>query len=763
MTRRTVTSFVPGRHRCLVPVGLVVVVYFAAGTLWVVGIGPVADLVTRLTSIAGWVVELGLGLLFVAITTLVLSLSMRGWAQRLDTAHERTDAAEARTDEADARTDEAEVRTDAAEARTDDTTRQLVASEDRNRLQATALSGTATAVVVTDRDGTIEWVNAAFETLTGYPASVAVGATPRLLKSGVHDEGFYRELWETILAGRVWRGEMVNRRSDGELYTVSQNIAPVVASDGEVQNFVSTLEDITERVRAASALEASRLRMQSLVDHALDAIVLADDEGRYIELNPAFCALTGYSRDELLGMGPADLAAPDQQPAAVADRFEEFVHAGAESGTLTLRHKDGRVLETEYRAVANIQPGVHLSVLRDVTERNLMVRALTAAESEFRELADNAADIVAKLRIDGDGRMQVAYVNPAATTILGYPQEDLYGNPDLLLELFPRHSDDLDDAVELLPTPAEPTRLVTIQVQRADGRQVWLEIHSALTDPATAPVTVQLVARDVTARSEMMQALEQALEDQLEAAEQLRALDAMKDTFLQNISHELRTPLTAILGFSRLLADPRRGLSPGDTRAFHTRILSNAQRLQRLLDDLLDIDRFTRGHLEPDRQPTDLTALIERVLDEVELGDHAVELDLEPITMDLDAPWIERLVANLLRNIVRHTPPDTRMWVRTRATTEGVELVVDDDGPGIPEADRQRVIEPFQQGTETASSAQPGTGVGLSLVHRFAQLHGGELTITDSPAAGSRMTVTLAHARPDVQATATGPSTATRS
>ncbi len=492
------------------------------------------------------------------------------------------------------------------------------------------------------------------------------------------------------------RGPGVARRATAaaELFTVSQTITPVVVDTGQVQHFVATLEDITERVRAADQLEKSRARLESLFDHALDAIVMADDTGRYIAVNPAFCELTGYSRDELLGMTAVDLAAPDRQPADVTRQFDEFVHAGTESGTFTLRHSDGHVVETEYRAVSNIQPGVHLSVLRDVTAHNRMLRALTVAEAEFRGLADNAADIVAKLRVDPGGRVQVEYVNPAATTVLGHPAERFYDDPDLLLSLFQGRSDDVDDALDLLPTKAEPSRLATVQVQRADGRLVWLEVHSTLTDPDTNPVTIQLVARDVTARSEMAQALEQALDDQLEAAEQLRRLNAMKDTFLQSVSHELRTPLTSILGFAQLLADPRNGLSPKDTQTFHTRILSNAERLQRLLDDLLDIDRFTRGNIEPNRRPTDVADLVEGMVDDLELGDHAVELDLEPITMDLDAPWVERIVANLLRNVVRHTPPDTGIWIRTRASADGIELIVDDDGPGIPEGDRQRITLP---------------------------------------------------------------------
>ena len=712
--RRTQGQVRDGR---LVPVGLIVLVYVLVGTLWIFGSSPVADRFTEVTSIPRSLVEFGKGMLFLTITALVLQVLMRRRADRLD----------------------------AADVQTHDDADRLSDSETRNRLQATALSGTANAVVITDAGGTIDWVNEAFETMSGYPSSVAVGATPRLFKSGQQDEEFYRELWNTILAGHVWRGQMVNRRSDGELYTVSQTITPVVDASGEIQNFVAIQENITDRVQATSQLEASRLRLQALFDHALDAIMLADDEGRYVEVNPAVCALTGYTRDELLGMRPADLASSHQRPVEVADQFDEFVHAGTESGTFALRHKDGHMVETEYRAVSNIQPGVHLSVLRDVTTRNRMLRALTVAEEEFRELAENAADIVTKLRIQDDGQLQVDYVNPAATTILGYPQERLYNDPNLLLDLFHQRGDDLDDALDLIPTPAEPTRLATVQVKRADGRLVWLEVHATLTDPSTAPVTIQFVARDVTARSEMMRALEQALDDELQAAERLRRLNAMKDTFLQSVSHELRTPLTSIMGFAQLLADPRHGLSPGDTREFHRRILTNAKRLERLLADLLDVDRFTRGQIEPNREPTDLTALVERMVQAGDLGDHPVDLDLEPITMELDTGWVERIIANLLRNVVRHTPPETRIWIRTRPTIEGVAITVDDDGPGIPEADRQRVLEPFHQGVEAASSAQPGTGVGLSLVKAFAHMHGGDVVVNGSPAGGTRVTVTLAH------------------
>jgi PAS domain S-box-containing protein len=120
-------------------------------------------------------------------------------------------------------------------------------SQEQLRLQATALLSAANAIVITDPNGVIEWVNPAFTTLTDYTFEEAVGKNPRMLKSGRQDNSFYRDLWSTISSGKVWHQEMTNRRKDGSLYTEEQKIAPVIGSDGKISHFVSIKQDITER------------------------------------------------------------------------------------------------------------------------------------------------------------------------------------------------------------------------------------------------------------------------------------------------------------------------------------------------------------------------------------------------------------------------------------------------------------------------------------------------------------------------------------
>ncbi|MBI2115158.1 MAG: PAS domain S-box protein [candidate division NC10 bacterium] len=126
--------------------------------------------------------------------------------------------------------------------------------EERLRLQSAALESAANAIIITDREGRILWVNPAFTHLTGYTSEEAVGQTPRLLKSGRQDLAFYQNLWATILAGRVWHGETINRRKDGSLYTEEQTITPVRDARGEISHFIGIRQDITAQKQAEQAL-----------------------------------------------------------------------------------------------------------------------------------------------------------------------------------------------------------------------------------------------------------------------------------------------------------------------------------------------------------------------------------------------------------------------------------------------------------------------------------------------------------------------------
>jgi K+-sensing histidine kinase KdpD len=236
-----------------------------------------------------------------------------------------------------------------------------------------------------------------------------------------------------------------------------------------------------------------------------------------------------------------------------------------------------------------------------------------------------------------------------------------------------------------------------------------------------------------------------------QAADRLRALDEMKNMFLDAVSHELRTPLAAVLGIALTLQRDDVALSAEDQHDLVSRLAVNARKLERLLSDLLDLDRLTRGIVRPNRHPTDVAELVRRVLENSDLlANHAVTVDAgDPVWASVDGPKVERIVENLLANTARHTPSGTHVRVGVAPQDEGVALVVEDDGPGIPEDLRESIFEPFQQGPNRASHS-PGVGIGLSLVARFAELHGGWAWVEEREGGGASFRVFLpSHAEED--------------
>lgn len=153
------------------------------------------------------------------------------------------------------------------------------------------------AVVITDREGRICWVNAAFTRLTGYAREEAIGQTLRLLKSGKQDQAFYQNLWKTILSGQTWHGELINKAKNGTLYVDEQMISPVRNSDGEITHFIAIKNNVTLKKQAEDALREA----EGALENALEGIARADSAGRYIAVNNAFANMAGYEPWELLG------------------------------------------------------------------------------------------------------------------------------------------------------------------------------------------------------------------------------------------------------------------------------------------------------------------------------------------------------------------------------------------------------------------------------------------------------------------------------
>lgn len=232
------------------------------------------------------------------------------------------------------------------------------------------------------------------------------------------------------------------------------------------------------------------------------------------------------------------------------------------------------------------------------------------------------------------------------------------------------------------------------------------------------------------------------LDAELVAADDLRHLNAVKDTLLHAVSHDLKGPLAAVLGAMQTLRrEAQLALTAEELESLYTMIEQSGRKMDRLVDDLLDLDRLDRGQLQPDRQPADVGAIARRIAREsTSLDGHPVRIDADAVLVAVDAAKVERIIENLLLNAAKHTPPATPVRVRVTARADGVELAVEDEGPGIPEELRVEIFDPFRQGPGAGGT---GVGIGLSLVKRFAELHGGSAHVEDRVGGGARFVVWL--------------------
>jgi nitrogen fixation negative regulator NifL len=270
-----------------------------------------------------------------------------------------------------------------------------ILSHDLLHLQVMAVAAAANAIVITDSDGVIVSVNPAFTRLTGFSAEEAIGRTPALLKSGAQDPEMYRDLWETIRAGRVWRGRLVNRRKDGSLYTEEQTITPVAGEAGVVTHFIAVKQDVTEFREVSERLQARDDLFRLLLENALDIITILDADGTIRYESPSVLRILGYEPHELEGRSAFEfMPAEDVQRAiAVLDRLRS---APGRTGTLEFRfrHKDGswRTLEAMGRNMLDHPMLAGFLVnSRDITERRRIEDELASqrgARIQSEKLAD---------------------------------------------------------------------------------------------------------------------------------------------------------------------------------------------------------------------------------------------------------------------------------------------------------------------------------------------------------------------------------------
>ena len=552
-----------------------------------------------------------------------------------------------------------------------------------------------------------------------------------------------RTIYERIeTTGEPFRAEYRMYDRDGSTRWVRDE-AIVVRDDAEVPLYwQGVMFDVTEQHETRERADVSEERYRTLVEQ-IPVIVYREavlgDDLQVVYINSRV--------EELLGITPAEwvedsavwMAAihPDDRDRVAAENLR--TEATGEPFVIEYRMvaRDGRTLwfrdEAVLQRTESGEPAYWQGAMMDITARKEAEAGLAEAEARYRALVEQLPTIA---YIDPVDRNCTIYISPKTESILGYRPEEWYANPDLWRSIV--HPEDRE---QLETTAGTDPYSSTYRVIAKDGREVWIHDQARpIHDDDGNLVYWQGLLLDVTDQRHT-QELQRALDLERLEAERLRAEDEMKTTFLHAVSHDLRTPLAAILGLAVTLEREDLTLSGDESRDLAHRIAQNARRLDRMVGDFLDLERLNRGVAEPNWALVDVGALIREIVANSDLvTDRRLALDVAPLTVRADPGMIERIVENLLGNTVKHTPGDARIWVRLTRLDGGIELVVEDDGPGVPDADKARIFESFRQGSDAAM----GSGVGLALVARFAEIHDGRAWVEDRTGGGASFHVTIA-------------------
>jgi len=272
-------------------------------------------------------------------------------------------------------------------------------SQEQLDLQSAALQAAANAIVITDYQGIILWVNSAFTRMTGYEKEEVLGKSTRLLKSGEQSESYYANLWSTISSGRVWQGEIINRRKDGTNYTEEMTITPVTRDNGNPANryFVAIKQDVTKRKRSEEMLQNSENKYRVLFEDSADANWLMDEKG-FQDCNSAALEMFGYSAEAPM-LHPADISPPHQLDGTpsrtAADRkiAAAFLN-GKERFEWLHQRKNGSVFPAEVCLTALTLSGrpTLLATVRDITERKRVEEALLFKTALLEAQAETTID-----------------------------------------------------------------------------------------------------------------------------------------------------------------------------------------------------------------------------------------------------------------------------------------------------------------------------------------------------------------------------------
>ncbi|WP_145221534.1 PAS domain S-box protein [Planctomycetes bacterium TBK1r] len=605
------------------------------------------------------------------------------------------------------------------------------------RLRTRAIDAASNGILIVDAqkdDMPIAYANQGFGQLTGFDPQDVVGRNCRFLQGPKTDPADIQKIRDAIAKQESCRVTLLNYRRDNTQFYNELVITPIFDADGQLTHYVGVQSDVTDMVEASQSLKQSELEYRSTFENAAIGIAHVGLEGQWLRANEKLSQIFGYGRDELKTMTFQDLTHPEDLDKDLL-LFMQMKRGEIPGYSIEKRYirKDGQTiwaqLTTSIRRDVDDAVECCISLIEDITDRKLTEQKLAASRAIITEVIEKSQDPF--ISFDEQGMIQVA--NQAAL--------DFAGQPSGLLDR---------SFTTLFGDQVDPPLLAAIervrQSQRAETTEYYSRRLNRWYDARVFPVEsgAAVYMTDVTGRKETESYLEAA---RIAAEEASQA----KSQFLTNMSHEIRSPMSAILGFADLsLRDIREG-NDVDPDNLET-VIRNGRFLLRIINDILDLSKVEAGKLEVRRSRFKLVPML---ADINELMRHRSASSGVPLTIEFDGALpsrlrsdrsrVEQILVNLIGNALKFTPEGSvRVVVSMDAQEPNViEFRVIDTGIGISESNLERLFQTFSQVHDRKIVGVEGTGLGLVISKRLANLLGGDITATSVEGEGSEFVLRL--------------------
>ena len=412
------------------------------------------------------------------------------------------------------------------------------------------------------------------------------------------------------------------------------------------------------------------------------------------------------------------------------------ITSGSVIGVIELLTHEPRVIENDLVTMVSTAGGEIGNFIR----RAETAQALRRSEADHRAIFERSPIGIARISSEGE----LLEANPALLTMLEHDFQVMRSHswPDLL-----RAYDQAASRARFSPLLAGISEGKSVQVRAGTGSGSWLWLQLSATsipDASGRPEHVLVMVEDVTLVRDSQDRLGEALESQRNANATLEKLDRTKTEFLSIVSHEFRTALTGIQGFSELIRDG--GLEPDEVRAYGGYIFNDADRVNRLIGDMLDLDRMESGRMSIRTADVDINEVLSDAIARAGSSpsvDFKSDLDPRlPIVVG-DRDRLVQVVSNLVNNAVKYSPDGGTVTLSTRSEGDFALVSVTDTGVGIPPDEIGHVFERFRRVRSGAAQSIPGTGLGLTIVKQIVEMHGGKIWVESAVGHGSAFHFTL--------------------